>query len=515
MLEIKSSFNLKEVFEQYFRIEIKEKIENKKNLIFTINGLKIRDMTSFFKERGGNLVNISILEFGESYQLIYEFHFKLYKRKKFLFLISKLENTSSINSLDHIFPQAKYYENEIEKRYGLKFKSTEEKVIKEVFTIPNSFKLTNKSRYLIPLGIYNKNDNLKHYFNLFLKKSQITTIKEKTGWLYRGIIPLLTTNTFRQNLDLTKKICYPSSYHHNLAYIMALEQLFEIQSQNRVNNVRTIFCEFERFESLLSWFINLFHLLKNNKLSKRLHEIRAKFHQSIEEHLKIQFFDDINFIGYCKDFSNGDLLALQLALNDLSRKTIDMIRKSVYSNNIKEKCEGKGILERDDALHAGVTGCCLRASGIDHDIRFEKPYLSYMDKDLIGEWAIVTSRNGDVFSRIETRAWEIEHSIKIVDKLISKLIDDDNEIEIIDDKNLALPKEKIAIMQVESPQGELGYYLKTSDSGDPANLAGACICSPSLKNFMALNEFILKGSYKSDFPLIVHSMDLIFNEIDL
>ncbi|MFX1275773.1 MAG: NADH-quinone oxidoreductase subunit C [Promethearchaeota archaeon] len=510
-----NSNNFYSIFEQYFKSDIIKKIEDRDHLIYLINELRIRDIALFFSERQLKLINISVLDFTEKFQLMYEFYYRLDKTFKFLFLMVLIDNNHSINSINHIFPQAKYYENEIEKRFGLSFKYISNSIEIEPFSIPTPFESEIKLNYYIPIGIYSKNPNLRNYFNLLCKRNKIQTVIEKTGWLYRGIIPLLSNLSFKDNVKLTKRICYISSYHHNLSYIMCLEQLMEIKVQNRVKQIRTVFCELERFESLLLWFINLFKLLKYRKMYINLMSLRNQFQNSVKTHLKIRFFDEINFIGYCKDFPNGDLLNFQLILTKLFKKVFNLIKYTVYRNHLRNRCEGIGILGRDEALNAGVTGSCLRASGINYDIRFEKPYLSYIDDDLVKEWNIVTSRNGDVFSRIETRIWEMEQTIKIIDYLITKLIDDDSEIEIFDDKNLVLPKNKIAIMQVESPQGELVYCLKTSEIGAPERFAGAIICSPSFKNFTALNNYLLKGNYKSNYNLIVHSMDLIFNEIDL
>jgi len=515
MIKNISQINIFQLFEQYFKSDITNHIEDKSNQIYFINKAKIRDITAFLNEKGINLINISILDYSKNFKLIYEFHSKFVKNNRFLFLIITFEKNDSINSINHIYTQANYFEKEIEKRYNVFFNYNSYSNYSESLTIPQSLKSINKSKYFIPLGINNYNNNLKNYINLFFKKNTITTIKEKTGWLYRGMVPLLQNRNFKENIKITKKICYPGSYHHNLAYIMGLEQLCDIEVQKRVKQVRTVFCELERFENILTWFINLFHLLGHNSKSKKLMEYRFEFHQSFKKNLKIRFFDDINFIGYCHDFPNGDLLEFQYDLNKLAKKIINIIMKMVYDNQLQKRCENIGILSQKDALNAGVTGPCLRASGIAYDIRVEKPYLFYLERDLIKEWNIVTSCNGDVHSRIETRAWEIEYAIKIIDYLITNLIDDDDEIFVFDDKNLILPKNKISVMQVESPQGELVYYLKTSESGDPGLLAGASICTPSLKNFLALNDYILKDNLKSNLKLIIHSMDLNFNEIDL
>ena len=515
MIKITSQNNIYQLFEQYFKSNIINHISDEFYQIYFVDIAKIRDISTFLNEKYFTLINISILDYSKNFQLIYEFHSRLVKNSSFLFLILMIGNDDSINSIRHIYPQSRCYENEIEKRYGLCFNSNNDSGYSETLTIPHSLKSENKSKYFIPLGINNYNANIKNYINLFFNKNKITAIKEKTGWSYRGIIPLLQNKPFKENVELTKRISFLGSFHHNLAYIMALEKLCAIEVQSRVNQSRTIFCELERFENMLTWFINLFHLLNKEKISKKLMQNRLMFHQSLRKNLKIRFFDDINYIGYCHDFPNGDWLEFQNNLNDLAKNAINIIINSVYNTLLKKRCENIGILTSEDAINVGVTGPCIRASGIAHDIRLENPYLSYLNKDLIKRWNIVTSRNGDVHSRIETRAWEMRNAIKIINHLITHLIDDDEEIIVFDDKNLILPKNLISIMQVESPQGELTYYLKTSESGDPSILAGASICSPSLKNFLALNDYLLKNASKSNFKLIVHSMDLNFNEIDL
>ncbi|GAG97996.1 unnamed protein product, partial [marine sediment metagenome] len=119
------------------------------------------------------------------------------------------------------------------------------------------------------------------------------------------------------------------------------------------------------------------------------------------------------------------------------------------------------------------------------------------------------------YSRIQVRLWELKNSVSIIKGAIDYLKNDTTKIEVIDLANVKLIADEIGISVVEAPQGELVYILKTSDRPGIDNLGSVSIQTPSMNNFFALKNFILPNCDLKDFPLIVHSMDLCFNCIDL
>jgi Ni,Fe-hydrogenase III large subunit len=515
MLSNLSSVELTKEFKENFKNELRKTETKEFGPIFYVNRSRIRDIAIFLHERGANFTNIAINDLGEKFELIYVYFHKLLKNNKFLFISTEVDKKADIDSIELVFTQARFLEDELTKRYGLVFSRFTEDV-EELFVVPKSLSLIDSVLNITPLGIYNKIHLDNDYFHIQVELDNIVAVSEKSGWLYRGITPLLSyKNIFEDNLKLTRRICYNSSYHHNLAYIMAIEQLIKIELDERTTLIRTLLCEFERFESHLIWFANLLFLLGYKRsyyfLLKRNQELKKLY----KKYFNCDYLDDLNNIGYVIDIDKDKLSIIQLITENLLPIIYNSIEYFSTKKRVRDRCQGIGVLERRDAIDAGVTGPCLRSSGINYDIRSDKPYLAYLNKTMCKDWDVVTLNEGDVFARVKARLWELKNSYKIIKKILKLLIDDESVIEPVDISKVKLAANEISLVQLESSQGELQYYVKTADRPGKSFLGGIHIATPSLKNFLALNNYILKNNKETDFSLIVHSMDLNFNEIDL
>jgi len=516
MLTVPIQSKLIDDFKETFQKELRKSSQESYGEMFFVNRSRIRDIAIFLSDNGANFINLLIIDLGTKFELIYIYYFKFLKEKKYWFILTEVDKQAEIDSIEVVFAQAKYLEDELIKRYGLKFSPYTKEMEQVLFAVPTALNPPKKNLNLLPIGIYNKIHNDNHYFNTIIENEKILSVVEKTGWLYRGIIPLLQhKNIFKENLNIIKRICYPSSYHHSLAYIMAIEQLAGIEVQERVNLIRTLLCEFERYESHLIWFANLFYSLGFSRRYYYLINRHKELQKLYKKYFNNRFLDDLNFIGYTQDIEGQNLTVIQLITENLLPLVFNSVYYFSYKRYVKEKCQGLGILDKDFALDAGVTGPCLRATGINYDVRKENPYLSYLNKNISPNWDVVTFNEGDVFARIETRLWEMKNSSNLIYNLIDEIIDDESKIDPIDTSKIKLAANKIGLIQLESPQGELIYYIKTADRPGKTNLGGVFIATPSMKNFVALNNYILKNNYENDLSLIVHSMDLNFNEIDL
>jgi len=515
MLANPSLTKITEEFKEKFKKEIKKTDKKVFGTLFHVNRSLIRDIAIFLHDKGGNLTNILISDLGEKFELIYSYFFKLLKTNKYIFISTEVHKKAQIDSIELVFPQSKFVEDELSKRYGINFSRFTEEV-EELFVAPKTLIPDGSELNITPLGIYNKIHLDNDYFYIQVENGKIIAISEKTGWLYRGITPLLThKNLFEENLRITKKINYPISYHHNLAYIMAIEQLLKVNINDRVKYLRTLLCEFERFENHLLWFANLLFLLGYKRRYFSLLKRREEIKNVYRKYLNCTHLDELNSIGSIRDISQENLRTLKAIIENIFPLIYDGLYKIINKKYIRDQCQGIGILEKKEAWDAGVTGPCLRSSGINYDIRSDNPYLSYLKRDILKTWNVVTSNEGDVYGRTNTRLWEMKDSYNIIYKIITVLIEDNTKIKARDFSKTQIAANENVLIQLESPQGELLYYINSADRPGKKVLGSVYIATPSLKNYLALNNYLLKNNKESDFALIVHSMDLNFNDIDL
>ncbi len=504
-------------FKNYFGTELKDTPTRGFANIFYINKSRVRDIAFFFSEKSVNLKNILINDFKSNYEVIYEYFNEYIPDNQYLFVITEVDKDSNeIDSVRVAYPQVESYEDEISKRYGIKFLYFKEELEESLYNLPVKLFPAHSAKNILAQGVFNRIHHINNYFHCNLEKNIIKSVNFKTGWLYRGIIPLLKyKNWGKENLALVEKICSTSSFHHSLAYSLAMESIINISVSNRVKMIRTIYCELERITNHIFWFVNLMYLTYSFKEYHTLLKKVLYFLNFLEKELGIRYFEELNYIGYVKDILWYSLEDLRETVEEIYSSSFKNIYNSIYNSTLKKQFKGLSTLLEENVLESGITGPNVRASGHIYDVRYFSPYNSYLDEDIIDKWEVVTFNGGDAYSRIQVRLWELKNSVSIIKGAIDYLKNDTTKIEVLDFANIKLIADKIGISVVEAPQGELVYIVKTSDLPGKNNLGSVSIQTPSMNNFFALKNFILPNCDIKDFPLIVHSMDLCFNCIDL
>jgi len=150
-----------------------------------------------------------------------------------------------------------------------------------------------------------------------------------------------------------------------------------------------------------------------------------------------------------------------------------------------DRTRGTGIITAQDALDFGFTGPCLRANGINYDVRKASPYWVY---DRM-KFDVPIGQNGDNYDRYLMRMEELKQSERMIRQCLKQL--PPGPI-IVDDWRIALPPKaevygtiegviaqfKLVMEGVpvpagelydstEAANGELGWYLVSDGSGRP------------------------------------------------
>ncbi|HEY9712926.1 MAG TPA: NADPH-quinone oxidoreductase, partial [Chroococcales cyanobacterium] len=166
---------------------------------------------------------------------------------------------------------------------------------------------------------------------------------------------------------------------------------------------------------------------------------------------------------------------------------------------------GVGILKKEVAKDYGVTGPCLRASGINLDLRRTKPYSVYpkLQFETPG-----FDHDGDTRDRYLCRIREMRESNKILQQCIDMI----PEGEILGKKQNAGLRIKAGegFAAVESPRGTLGCYIISNGSDKPFRFRWR---NPSFCNLSVLSE-LLVGHPIADVMAIFGSIDVILPDVD-
>jgi NADH-quinone oxidoreductase subunit D len=199
------------------------------------------------------------------------------------------------------------------------------------------------------------------------------------------------------------------------------------------------------------------------------------------------------------------------------RPKLQELQTLVVDNKIFiERTANIGVLPLDLAINYGVSGPCLRGSGLRYDLRKVDQYSVYPELDFdipIGEGKVGTK--GDCWDRNYVRVQECYESLKIIEQCTEKLLGEHKRTRDFDPQALApkkiRPKAMDFYIRGESPKGELGFFFRSTGTYDiPTRVHGR---SPCLINLSVLRD-ISKGVMLADLIAIFGSLDVVMGEID-
>jgi NADH-quinone oxidoreductase subunit D len=210
--------------------------------------------------------------------------------------------------------------------------------------------------------------------------------------------------------------------------------------------------------------------------------------------------------------------------------TVEQGERMLVNNRIfLDRLENVGPIRGADAIAMGWTGPCLRASGVEYDVRKAHPYLKYDEVD----FAVPVGKNGDTLDRFLVRLGEIRQSIRIIEQSIDRMADD-GPVDCDDPRVVLPPKGDVyttieatiqhfkLIMEgakvprgecysyTEAGNGELGYYLVSDGTGTPYRVR---IRPPCFQITGGLSRLI-EGRMLSDIVPTFGSLNMIGGECD-
>ena len=126
-----------------------------------------------------------------------------------------------------------------------------------------------------------------------------------------------------------------------------------------------------------------------------------------------------------------------------AEKLFDDVDKLLTKNRIfLDRMRDTGGISKESAISWGFTGPCLRACGIDYDIRKKQPYLVYDKLD----FDIPLGTTGDNFDRYLVRMEEIKQSLKIIKQAMKDMPEGPINV---DNPYLRIPSKQDVYSQME------------------------------------------------------------------
>ncbi len=367
------------------------------------------------------------------------------------------------------------------------------------------------------------------HFVAQLQGEKILDCTTNIGYLHRGFEKSAEKGTYTQVIPYTDRLNYCSSMINNVAYVMAVEKLLNIEVPPRCQYIRVIISELSRImDHMVCIGTNAVDL---GALTNFWYffQAREELYDLIEALCGARLTTTYTRIGGLSHDLPDGWVEKTLAVCDRLPKFIEDVDKLLTENPIfLSRTKNVGVISKEEAISFGFTGPCLRACGVPYDVRKAKPYLVYDRFD----FNIPIGTNGDTFDRYMVRMKEMYESIKIVKQALKDLPGGDV---CVRDYRITLPPKKEVytsieatinhfkiIMEgikvpkgegyacVEGANGELGFYIVSDGSGRPYRVRVRPPCFPIFSAF----DKMVKGLFLADMIAILGSLNIIAGELD-
>ncbi|MCB9728271.1 MAG: NADH-quinone oxidoreductase subunit D [Deltaproteobacteria bacterium] len=340
---------------------------------------------------------------------------------------------------------------------------------------------------------------------LELRGEEIVSAEPIIGYAHRAHEKMAENRNYLMFLPNTSRVDYLSGMIYNLAWCEAMERLMAIEVPERALYIRTIASELNRISSHLLWFGTF--LLDLGGVTPFLYcfDDREAILDLLDSVTGSRLtYSYGRFGGVTMDVGEPFVSGTRAFLVRL-RERLPAYKRLVRDNVIfRERCEGVGVITPEVAFDYGVTGPCLRASGVGFDVRRAEPYGIY-DRF---EFDVPTATEGDCLARFDVRVREIEESARIIDQALDGL--PEGPIMPAKPKKRFKPPAGELYYAVESARGHFGTWVVSDGSEIPVRVK---LRTPSFSNLSSMPD-VLRGTTVADTIAIVGSIDVVLPEID-
>ncbi|HSE53307.1 MAG TPA: NADH dehydrogenase (quinone) subunit D [Gemmatimonadales bacterium] len=352
------------------------------------------------------------------------------------------------------------------------------------------------------------------------------------GYLHSGFEKLGEYRHYNQIIPLTDRTDYLSPMANNVCLAMGAEKLMGIEITERCTVLRVIACEMSRIISHIVWLGTTgIDLGAYTPFLWTFYE-RERIYNLQEAWTGARLTTSLTRVGgMMADVPDG----FEAGLREFCRtfpKSLDEVDTLFTRNAIWcGRTQGVGALSAEEAINYSLSGPMLRASGVDYDVRKDRPYLGYDSYD----FDVPIGEHGDIYDRYRVRLEEMYQSNRILEQALDRLARlKGAPINVSDPRVILPPKSRAmsdmeamiyhfkqvmegvkppageAYMGIENPKGELGYYLVSDGTAKPVRWR---IRPPAFLNLSALPK-MCEGALLADVIAINASVDIVMGEVD-
>jgi NADH-quinone oxidoreductase subunit D len=343
--------------------------------------------------------------------------------------------------------------------------------------------------------------------DVVLDGEYVMKLKPVVGYLHRNHEQIAEKVAWLANMPYTDRLDYFCSMTNNWAYALAVEKMTGIKVPERAEYIRVIMAELTRLQN---------HSCGIGFLLQDLGAWGTPLLYAFREREKIlDFFEAVtgarmmcNYMRFGGVRVDLDEQMLAMAREIVAKYPVflDEFEKLLVENEIiAARAQCVGILSKELAIDAGISGPMARASGVEYDIRKVDAYGVYGCFD----FQVPVGEVGDTFDRYMVRVLEMRQSVRILEQALRDIPVGPFIAPEVKLRNFKVPVGD-GYGRIETPKGELGFYLVSEGGTKPYRYH---VRPPSFINLTILEDMCL-GHKIADAVIILGSVDIVLGEVD-
>ena len=340
---------------------------------------------------------------------------------------------------------------------------------------------------------------------LWVDGEKIIDMVPHIGYLHRGSEKLCEGEQYHQITTLFDRLDYIANFNNEHVYCRAVEKLMGLEVSERSEYIRVILCELNRIASHLLFVATMG--LDAGAMTPSMFCFRGRERiQSLFEAVSgARMMHNYFRVGGLKEDVPDDFVERMRVLMPQIREDVEESDKLLSFNEIfLARLKGISPISAEDAVDLGLTGPCLRASGVDYDVRKAEPYSIYDRFD----FDVPIGLDGDCWDRYYLRVQEMYESLSIIEQAMEQL--PEGSVSSSLGRRLIRPPQGEVYVRAENPRGEIGVYLISDGTDRPFRVK---VRPPSFCNLSAIRHMLI-DTWIADSVVILGSLDIVMGEVD-
>ena len=357
--------------------------------------------------------------------------------------------------------------------------------------------------YEIPVGPVHAGIIEPGHFRFQAMGEEILNLEERLGYVHKGIEKRFEALSWEEGVRLASRVSGDTTVAHSCCYCQALEAMTGCAPPERSLWLRAIMLERERIANHLGDIGAICNDVAFAILFFQCTTLKEEIVRTNVELFRHRFMmDRIVPGGVTVDLCDEGINYMLRELEVFSRKFEQLVGIYDHNPSLEDRVRDTGILTQAQAKDLGMVGIVARASGLDLDIRRQKPSSPY---DIVVP-RVPVHQAGDVNARVWVRIDEVRESVRLLRELLCHL--PSGEIS----STFVPPEPGVSgLAFVEGWRGEIVYWVQAGRVGE---VNRCMVRDPSSLNWLGLEQAI-HGNIVPDFPVCNKSFNQSYSGNDL